>query len=892
MAKIEIPQDKRTSVAKFTQDLAQETKKTFTDSLHVFRRAAELGVEAASAIATKLRPYAAPIAGTTVTGAAGVAAVQAFGLSGVLEAGAYTGLAAGAVAGGSIATVAAVGVTVKVLGWLKEGAQALSGAAHEKIKDLKAWLKGAGEFKKAFFAVTKERAIERCEKGITTDEVNTATKAISRLHQIQDRYKDDSELSAVIKHVSRKATELFGKAHAKHESELARLKNSGISVSDAKKQIVRHTHALADKLTSDIFSAYNARLDKDENPYAGMKADLNALEAFATDFSIQNTRRKQPINYSRTDTEKEVLSAEPSAPEAKPALTPPSAETEPTSPATAEPDGLIPEDQIRFLDETAASATPKAQPEESDGIKYVDSQPTSAAHVEELSKIFGDTKIKDELSTQLLNKEATPAELAALLTNDLSGTHVSYDPESTTALSKAIKAASIPAHRDIPHYHDLALELRDTFPDHVKIKGTGGAIVITVGEQIITLTNRHPSLGGKVNIAYNGEVQGGMWNDKVKDVVEYFIKNGEPPKLKNQPIRDRVIAKTVSSAEKAVTIYDKLRAKHDWSVTIKGPFIEIANAENTIYVKRDTKDDPRKWNVYSEKNGEAINKAPISIDDIQAEIEQRLAARRTQINVQEAAAESAPVQDQSNSKSTRKQLPELPDVETLKGYQSKQLRTSALTLGINLDKSEISNALEASGVLSDEFNRIRAGLLSLYCEVTNTQLDAPAAFNYETYKKLGGGEFFRETLTSDENWERTVEILRNSKSYISSLARVGSNVQGEGSITNEAASPLAQSTDIASDTERASNTEIEGALSWWASISSPSFWNRGPWTHTLQDGSTLKVHHDPKADRPWEVTLWTPDGLDPSLKRTVTERNAVASSVSIVVRQHLRSQNT
>ena len=220
--------------------------------------------------------------------------------------------------------------------------------------------------------------------------------------------------------------------------------------------------------------------------------------------------------------------------------------------------------------------------------------------------------LSDEHKANFTKPEANAKTITKTLHDEYAGKEVTYDPTDKSPLSRAVKTASIPAGREIPHFQDLFHQLQEKFPDADITKQSakeGGAILIKKDDRTISLTQRHKGLGGKVTISYGETEQGGMWNDKVERVVEVFLNKSEFPSLKaEEPATNRIIEKiepsqtvvrnimtTLPNSGYTVSPSKALGAKAD-----KLTGYEIEKDGVTLYVRRVRQGDSRFFHVFSD----------------------------------------------------------------------------------------------------------------------------------------------------------------------------------------------------------------------------------------------------------------------------------------------------
>jgi hypothetical protein len=147
-------------------------------------------------------------------------------------------------------------------------------------------------------------------------------------------------------------------------------------------------------------------------------------------------------------------------------------------------------------------------------------------------------------------------QISQFLQANLGGVPVSYIHTDPSLLSQAIKRASIPAGREIPHFDDLFEQIGGFIedaedPSSVILRIKYDEITIRVGDKTLRLKNRHPELGGKVTVFYGNDQKGAMWNDEALKLVQEFLRKQELPELeKAPPVTNRVIAKIEPKADK------------------------------------------------------------------------------------------------------------------------------------------------------------------------------------------------------------------------------------------------------------------------------------------------------------------------------------------------------
>jgi hypothetical protein len=148
-------------------------------------------------------------------------------------------------------------------------------------------------------------------------------------------------------------------------------------------------------------------------------------------------------------------------------------------------------------------------------------------------------------------------QISQFLHQHFPGASARYSATDPSLLSQAIKRASIPADRKIPHFDDLLEQIGGFIGDaqdssSVILKINGDEITITAGDQTLRLKNRHPALGGKVTVFYGEEQKGSMWNDDALKLVQQFLSTQAFPVLRQAPpVTNRVIAKIEPKADKS-----------------------------------------------------------------------------------------------------------------------------------------------------------------------------------------------------------------------------------------------------------------------------------------------------------------------------------------------------
>lgn len=282
----------------------RETADTFSSGLSVFRHAKDYSLAAASAIIKGLatgaaatyehviKPYGAPAAGVVAVGAVGTAAVMTFGIPSLVIAGSYGAEALIYGAAGAI-------LTKKVLGWTKEGYNAVASTLQERLKDVNNFIQASREGLRAYSATTAVRALEKCDSKMDTDVGRATLSCLDTLGTIKARYAQDSDVAPVVDRVITAAISIFEAAPEKYHEAFTRAQESGVSLTEAKRQTAIHLATLKDKLTTDVFAAYNEALEKHTEPKVAVDTILEATKKLLNDFSItkpESGRRK--IDYS------------------------------------------------------------------------------------------------------------------------------------------------------------------------------------------------------------------------------------------------------------------------------------------------------------------------------------------------------------------------------------------------------------------------------------------------------------------------------------------------------------------------------------------------------------------------------------------------------------------
>lgn len=287
--------------------LAQEGKDTFSAGLSVFRHAKDISLAAASAIVkgmvagaaatyeNVIKPYGAPAAGVLAVGAAGTAAVMAFGIPSLVIAGSYGAEALIYGAAGAI-------LTKKVLGWTKEGYNAVASTFKERVKDVKNFIQGAREGLRAYSATTAVRALEKCDSKVGTDVGRATLSCLDTLGTIKSRYAQDPDVAPVVDKVIQTARSIFDQAPEKYHEAFTAAQAAGVPLAEAKRQTAINLATIKDKLTTDVFAAYNAALEQNGNPDEAVTQVLDATSKLLSEFTItkpESGRRK--IDYSSTE---------------------------------------------------------------------------------------------------------------------------------------------------------------------------------------------------------------------------------------------------------------------------------------------------------------------------------------------------------------------------------------------------------------------------------------------------------------------------------------------------------------------------------------------------------------------------------------------------------------
>jgi hypothetical protein len=155
------------------------------------------------------------------------------------------------------------------------------------------------------------------------------------------------------------------------------------------------------------------------------------------------------------------------------------------------------------------------------------------------------------------------------------------------------------------------LKLKDQFPK-AGIQMCGDKIVISGKDgNEITLENRHPR-GGKVTVSFGDEIKGGMWNDKVEEMVAAFVRAGgtKYPTLEREPpVTERVIGSTVSLAKRA----ERVLKEHFSANKLEGEQLQwgIKLGDVSIRVSPVTMGDARLWNIKTEQGLQLAQNIPI-----------------------------------------------------------------------------------------------------------------------------------------------------------------------------------------------------------------------------------------------------------------------------------------
>ena len=305
--------------------------------------------------------------------------------------------------------------------------------------------------------------------------------------------------------------------------------------------------------------------------------------------------------------------------------------SEESAPATTPPTEQI-------LRNEAPTETSQTSEENSEGKIASETTPTegtdapaTTTETDAVTKTSVTDVLSDAHRTDFTKPEANATTITKILRDEYAGKEVTYDPTDTSPLSKAVKTASIPAGREIPHFQDLFHQLKERFPDADITKQPakqGGAILITKDDKTISLTQRYKDLGGKVTISYGQDEQGGMWNDKVERVVEVFLKDSDYPSLKTEePATKRIIQKIEPSQRVVKNVMTSLKesgytvssSKQLGNKTDKLTGYEIEKDGVTLYVRRVRQGDSRFFHVFSDAECTTCltpENAPLSCKDL------------------------------------------------------------------------------------------------------------------------------------------------------------------------------------------------------------------------------------------------------------------------------------
>lgn len=240
------------------------------------------------------------------------------------------------------------------------------------------------------------------------------------------------------------------------------------------------------------------------------------------------------------------------------------------------------------------------------------------------SSFFENQKVSKAVEEALDALPAEPTEYqknkaVKVIQKELLGFIVTLNPDVNSPIAEVIKRASIPQNREIPHFKDLYLQLKNSFPKECSLSD-GKIIITSKGGSLITLENRHGQHGGKVTVFFGENRQGGMWNDKVEEVVRAFINNNSYPQLERARVEtQRVVATTKSSQQEARELYKELKNElADTEFGHCGAKWRIKVGDSVIYAKRQGKADSRKWEILNEMDQKIAEE--VAIKDLKAAV--------------------------------------------------------------------------------------------------------------------------------------------------------------------------------------------------------------------------------------------------------------------------------
>lgn len=258
---------------------------------------------------------------------------------------------------------------------------------------------------------------------------------------------------------------------------------------------------------------------------------------------------------------------------------------------------------------------------------------TSSAFDQRVEEIFGNAVLAQDVAAKLrgLSEASTREDKLATyhVLQELKGTPIRLEPTDNSPMAQVIRAASYPAGRDIPHFDDLFFQLRDAFGESVNRTSDGKIVIKGDTEKQIILENRHPSLGGKVTVYFGDQKQGGMWNDKVEEMVKAFLKTNrgaEYPSLEpEKSVTERVIGSTKKSSFVAKGIFERIKddLPQNHFEKIESSKIEscykIRWGDVWILAERAQEKDSRVWNIKSITGDELVS--GVSIKNLKEELE-------------------------------------------------------------------------------------------------------------------------------------------------------------------------------------------------------------------------------------------------------------------------------